>query len=1016
MIDGSNSHTAARRSRLNILLIIVMVTGALAAGLGWRVNAAPAAPGTASSMVIPCIAVGPDYLGPDYPTPYDVSASTWLYFNGTITSARLIAYEFNAGGTYGRFIYVNGTKIGSATGTRGSEPMCRGFEGQQPLSWNIPPNLITPGQNVIRLTIDPAQTADLSWGLSRVQIEVTGVDVDGRHYKQVTVPSTYVNNWAGYASEGTYTQIMEPQGYNASQPTPLLIAVHGYLDSGQNIMWDFHNAANTKGWLMAAGDLHGEVYSSYYENSPLTYDLRAATGKRVLSARAAQQDIIDILNYMRAHYNVDPTRIYLAGYSMGGITTLVTAARLADTFAAVVDDSGPTDLAQWHDENAVSSDSYLRYKALQIRTETGTYDSSTHYSLQPRYPTDYPFEYERRSALNYAANFKHLPLLIMYPASDTKVPIHHSKDMYLDVLQSSPDRVEIVSFPGDHGDRIQDYGNYTVNWLSQFTRPVGDAPQEIAFTADTQKIGLAGGSYVHFWMSVQPTVLDANATHFVRVNRATYHRDSGYIEADVENLRPLTGDPRALGVPAPTDDALKVNLTFDLARVGLPTSGAYTIEQVDKDGGAFTQTTATAADGKVVVLVPRGSFILRLTAGDKPPVTQVLKLRQGLDGYAGTQDTYLSSWNPDLNFSTSASLSMRIENEAPLHNPALKFDLSRLPSGAYVRYAVLTMKVATVPSVAIPAQVYAINRPWKVNEATWNRASTGVLWAMPGAEGAPADRSDQPNDTRTIYPNTTIADRYGFDVTDIVAGWLANPGTNQGFLIHSDPVDGIYLNRNTGMTWNAAEASVQDRRPELTLIYTQEQPTPTPTMTPTITPTATHTPTATASATPTQTPTATPTPEAGAITGYVFLDSNLDGTRSPDEMGAPGKLVQLWQNGAVADSAITGTQGEFAFSHVSPGMWRVLLNLPGSYHVTTGANPTDVLVTAGVTLTLDYGIAPALTATATPTMTYTPTQTSTPTATSTDTPTSTPTMTPTSSPTTTSARRRAYLPLVLISN
>ena len=59
---------------------------------------------------------------------------------------------------------------------------------------------------------------------------------------------------------------------------------------------------------------------------------------------------------MRAHYNVDPMRIYLAGYSMGGMTALVTGARLADAFAAVVDDSGPTDLAQWEVETSESPD------------------------------------------------------------------------------------------------------------------------------------------------------------------------------------------------------------------------------------------------------------------------------------------------------------------------------------------------------------------------------------------------------------------------------------------------------------------------------------------------------------------------------------------------------------------------------------------------------------------------------------------------------------------------------------
>ena len=384
-----------------------------------------------------------------------------------------MAYEFNASGTKGRHIYVNGTWIGTAKGERNGESMCRGFEGRQPLTWNIPPSLLAQGQNVVRITIDPGQTTEQSWGLSRVQIEVNGVDVNGRRYSQVTVPSTYNNNWTNYANEGTYTHIMEPQDYDTNQPTPLLIAVHGYLDSGRDILLDYHDAADAKGWLVAAGDLHGEVYTSYYESGPIWHELRPATGKRVLSSRASQQDIVDILNYMRTHYNVDSTRIYLAGYSMGGITTLVTGARLADTFAAVVDDSGPTDLAQWDAENAASSDPSITIKSYHIRTETGTYQPLTHVSVQKRSPDDYPFEYDRRTALNYAANFKHVPLLIMYPASDTKVPPHHSKDMYLKRAETTPDHVELVSFPGDHGDRIQDYGNYTVNWLSQFTRAVG---------------------------------------------------------------------------------------------------------------------------------------------------------------------------------------------------------------------------------------------------------------------------------------------------------------------------------------------------------------------------------------------------------------------------------------------------------------------------------------------------------------------------------------------------------------
>lgn len=976
--------------RLNLLLTFALLAGVLSGARAAHVAAMPQVTGTATSTVLPCLAVGPDYLGADHPSPYAVEQELWLNWTGTITSARVIGYEFNAGGSYGRFIYVNGTQVGQATGQAGGEPMCRGFEGRQPQTWPITnPDILAQGRNVVRITLDPT-LLDKSWGLSRVQIEVSGTGVDGRHYSQVSVPSTYFDNWAGYANEGTYTQIMQPQGYNPDTPTPLLIGIHGYGDSGLDIMLDYHDAAAAHGWLVAAGDLHGEVFSNYYEVNPTTYKLRPQTGKRVLSARAAQQDIADILGYMRSHYNVDPTRIYLAGYSMGGITTLVVGARFADTFAAVVDDSGPTDLAWWDYESVNSPDPINQIKSYHIRTETGTYLEPTHVTAQKRLPTDYPFEYERRSALNYAANYKHTPLLIMHPASDTKVPPHHAEDMYLNVLQYAPDHLERLYFPGDHGSRIADYGNYTVNWLSQFQRPESTAPQDLSFAADTQQLSLSDGTYTHFWMSVRPAVTDANAAHWVRVNRATFNRDGRFIQADVENLRPLTGDPNALGVPAPKDDALQVTLTFDLARVGLPASGAYTVERVGKDDGSFGQTLATPSGGKLSVTVPVGAHIVRVTAGDRPPVTQVLTLRQGLDGYTGVQDTYLSSWMPENNYAASASLSLYHLKQtgaefAPGLSPLLKFDLARLPAGAYLRFAVLGVHISQPSNANLTAGVYGVNRAWKVAEATWNRASASVNWTQPGAENAPLDRAAAPVDARTLYASTDVTARYGFDVTSLVAGWLAAPATNQGVLLRSDPIDGLAYLQTTGATLGASETSDAAKRPFLTLIYTLEQPTATPTATATVTATPTHTATATATATVTPTPTstatatATPTPVAGQITGVVFVDNNRNGLLDNGEAGLAGRLVQLWQDGTLHDNVTTDAGGQFTFGEVPPGEWQVLASVPAHYDVTTGANPVDVFVSVGAKIGVKFGVIQALTAT--PTLTATATATPTPTVT-----------------------------------
>ena len=97
------------------------------------------------------------------------------------------------------------------------------------------------------------------------------------------------------------------------------------------IEW-FGEECDQRGWLLASPELHG----------------KNSDGRYALAAVPSQHDVIDTLDYMVAHYNVDTSRIYLAGGSMGGMTAAVTAEKYPDRFAAVVEWSGPTDLETWY--------------------------------------------------------------------------------------------------------------------------------------------------------------------------------------------------------------------------------------------------------------------------------------------------------------------------------------------------------------------------------------------------------------------------------------------------------------------------------------------------------------------------------------------------------------------------------------------------------------------------------------------------------------------------------------------
>jgi len=54
----------------------------------------------------------------------------------------------------------------------------------------------------------------------------------------------------------------------------------------------------------------------------------------------SEKDVLEVVRLMRAHYNVDPARIYLIGHSMGAIGTWHLAAKYPEIWAAVGPFSG----------------------------------------------------------------------------------------------------------------------------------------------------------------------------------------------------------------------------------------------------------------------------------------------------------------------------------------------------------------------------------------------------------------------------------------------------------------------------------------------------------------------------------------------------------------------------------------------------------------------------------------------------------------------------------------------------
>ncbi|MBC7171329.1 MAG: alpha/beta fold hydrolase, partial [Polyangiaceae bacterium] len=127
-------------------------------------------------------------------------------------------------------------------------------------------------------------------------------------------------------------------------PRPLVVSLHswsaGYL---QNIDIPFAVFARRNGWVFVHPDHRGRNDRPQATNS-----------------EHALEDVIDAMEYARSEANVDPSRIYLIGYSGGAMAALVLAARHPDLWAGVVAWVPVFDLGDWHQRARGRHPRYVR--------------------------------------------------------------------------------------------------------------------------------------------------------------------------------------------------------------------------------------------------------------------------------------------------------------------------------------------------------------------------------------------------------------------------------------------------------------------------------------------------------------------------------------------------------------------------------------------------------------------------------------------------------------------------------
>ncbi|WP_083940956.1 DNRLRE domain-containing protein [Pseudoduganella violaceinigra] len=178
--------------------------------------------------------------------------------------------------------------------------------------------------------------------------------------------------------------------------------------------------------------------------------------------------------------------------------------------------------------------------------------------------------------------------------------------------------------------------------------------------------------------------------------------------------------------------------------------------------------------------------------------TVTVDLRDGLNGYAGTQDTYVASGVTGANFGTSAAvLADGSDGSNGELVSLLKWSLTGIPSTAAVNSVRVNLQVFN--PTAGTYRLYARNAAWSESTATWANANIAGNQGTEIGSFAP-----NANGLYTITLNSAgVA---------LVQGWLNGTVANHGLTIRSSgTADGIDL--------RSREYGTVSQRPTLSITY-----------------------------------------------------------------------------------------------------------------------------------------------------------------------------------------------------
>lgn len=205
-------------------------------------------------------------------------------------------------------------------------------------------------------------------------------------------------------------------------------------------------------------------------------------------------------------------------------------------------------------------------------------------------------------------------------------------------------------------------------------------------------------------------------------------------------------------------------------------------------------------------------FLLFLLPAIVPAAAvQTVVLQQGLNGYEGTDDTYISQASSTTNYGTASNIYFTDTSYKSL----VRFDLASIPATATINSATLSFYIYANSgnSGSKVINAYRVLTNWVESQAIWQRPATGTSWATTGMRSGTDYVSSVAASSTAGYSPVNVWTT--FDLKNLVQSWVNGTSPNYGVVLRSGNGPRPYI-------YSSEYLNDLSLRPKLTITYTTD--------------------------------------------------------------------------------------------------------------------------------------------------------------------------------------------------